>query len=491
MARQGSDKDDQPVEQPEQPRSSTPLATPPELSPRSDAATSPRTQALQTGGCVPFTPRADERQNQPAGERGRPRQNLMQATPDAKRDSTRSGNGSNHASAEGSRENSKEPRENSRATRENSKASDPASAPDQACLTGQQLARTLLAGPDNQGEAGAKNQSWTDWMNQVYSWTYKPIIRPPREIYVIKDLGRKSFVFRGVAYFREDLFLKNYRGHKLACSHFCSVTRKGQKIKQHCVVYLHGSCSSRLEVFDVLPALLPAGVSVFCLDFSGSGQSDGEFISLGWHEDQDLRAVLEHLRKTEWVESVGLWGRSMGAIAAMRRAAQDHELAACVLDSPYSELRVVVEEYLANARLRIPGFAVNGLFKLMRSEVLARADFDIEEVAPIRWAADATCPVLFAVASDDSFVLPHHTQDLHNLWGGERQLRFFEGGHNGRRPKWYLEEAAQYLRRKLDQWRPTPDREESIPVRSPTGVSSEGPGWEGSMESKMRRTYWL
>lgn len=30
--------------------------------------------------------------------------------------------------------------------------------------------------------------------------------------------------------------------------------------------------------------LLPSNITVFTLDFSGSGLSDGDYVSLGWHE---------------------------------------------------------------------------------------------------------------------------------------------------------------------------------------------------------------
>lgn len=30
--------------------------------------------------------------------------------------------------------------------------------------------------------------------------------------------------------------------------------------------------------------LLPFNITVFTLDFSGSGLSDGDYVSLGWHE---------------------------------------------------------------------------------------------------------------------------------------------------------------------------------------------------------------
>lgn len=210
------------------------------------------------------------------------------------------------------------------------------------------------------------------------------------------------------------------------------------------------------------------------MDLSGSGQSDGDFISLGYHEEQDVRAAIAHLRNDDNVQSIGLWGRSMGATAAVIRAAEDHGIAACVLDSPFTDLRMTIAEYIQNSQVSLPSFAIDAVIQLARSSVKSRADFDICDVAAIKYAHLATCPALFAVAADDSFVLPHHTQELHNKWGGERQLRFFEGGHNGRRPKWFLDEAAVYLYEKLESWKPEPAEQ-----------------LQREAEEAHRRTYWL
>ena len=38
--------------------------------------------------------------------------------------------------------------------------------------------------------------------------------------------------------------------------------------------------------------LLPHKIAMFCFDFSGAGKSQGEFISLGWHERDDVAAVV-------------------------------------------------------------------------------------------------------------------------------------------------------------------------------------------------------
>jgi pimeloyl-ACP methyl ester carboxylesterase len=305
---------------------------------------------------------------------------------------------------------------------------------------------------------------WLGWMSKPYNMMWKAIIRPPRASYTERDLGISTFVFGNHVYEREDVDLENGAGHKLACSHF--YMRGGQALRQLCVVYLHGNCSSRLEAFYVLPALLARGLSVFCLDLAGSGLSGGEYISLGHHEEKDVSVVLNHLRQSGTASAIALWGRSMGAAAAMLRASEDPDLAACVLDSPFADLKVVVEEYVTRMNLHIPNFVLSACLAKVRSEILERAGFDPYELAPVRHAPDARCPALFAVAHDDAFILPHHTLDLHNAWGGERLLSQFAGGHSGKRPSWFLDEAADFLLEHLCSWSMT--RREELSENSKT-----------------------
>lgn len=49
-------------------------------------------------------------------------------------------------------------------------------------------------------------------------------------------------------------------------------------------------------------------------DFSGSGMSEGEFVTLGVRESQDLEDVIEVLYNEGKIREFGLWGRSMGAV---------------------------------------------------------------------------------------------------------------------------------------------------------------------------------
>jgi len=292
-------------------------------------------------------------------------------------------------------------------------------------------------------------------LKDSYGVLWKMIIRPPRADYHIKEMGPTRFRLGRGSFMRADLQLVNERGQRLQCSHFRPIDRaleEGRK-KLPCVVYLHGNCSSRCEALDAVQVLLPRNIMVFCLDLSGSGMSEGEYISLGHYEERDVLVVLRHLRESSCVSTIGIWGRSMGAATCILRAAEDLTIAACVLDSPFSDLRIVAAELVSNQVVIVPRFLVNMALQMVRKEVQSRANFDITELLPIKGAPKAKSPALFAVAQDDDFVLPHHTLDLYEAWGGQERhfVKFDDGGHNGVRPQWFLDQAAEFLQQKLEE----------------------------------------
>ena len=47
-------------------------------------------------------------------------------------------------------------------------------------------------------------------------------------------------------------------------------------------------------------------------------------------------------------------------------------------------------------------------------------------------------PALFGTGTNDTFILPHHTQDLYEAYAGDKQAVFFEGNHHGNRPEEFL-----------------------------------------------------
>jgi dienelactone hydrolase len=53
-------------------------------------------------------------------------------------------------------------------------------------------------------------------------------------------------------------------------------------------------------------------------------------VTLGAHEVDDIAAAVEHLRVMGQTSTIGLWGRSMGAVTAMAYARQDPSISGIV-----------------------------------------------------------------------------------------------------------------------------------------------------------------
>lgn len=107
---------------------------------------------------------------------------------------------------------------------------------------------------------------------------------------------------------------------------------------------------------------------MLCFDFAGCGNSEGEFISLGWFERDDVAMIIDHLRDSRRVSTVALWGRSMGAATALLHADRDPSIAGLVLDSPFSDLTKLVNE-LVYTWTRLPAFLVSPVLSLVSGSI--------------------------------------------------------------------------------------------------------------------------
>lgn len=288
--------------------------------------------------------------------------------------------------------------------------------------------------------------SFLSRLEEQYSELWRAIIRPPRDIYELKELGPNVFSIENKNFQRTDLWLTNPRGFSLACSHFEPVPSERPADQLPCVVYLHGNCSSRLEAITVLPVLLPFNITVFCLDFAGSGLSDGEYLSLGYYERDDLAVVVNHLRESNRVTCVGLWGRSMGATTALLHADRDPSIAGLVLDSPFSDLKTLCEELVDTyTNNRIPRWLVGIALHMVRNSIKQHASFDINDLSPIQHVKSSFIPALFTAAQDDNFILPHHTKELHQEYAGDKNFVMVDGDHNSQRSKFFMDSVAIFF----------------------------------------------
>mmetsp|Transcript_22270 Transcript_22270/g.72685 ORF Transcript_22270/g.72685 Transcript_22270/m.72685 type:complete len:210 (-) Transcript_22270:614-1243(-) len=130
-------------------------------------------------------------------------------------------------------------------------------------------------------------------------------------------------------------------------------------------------------------------------------------------------------------------------------------LDAMVLDSPFASLRMLAEELVHRATsgssIKIPGFAIAAVLRLVRSTIRKRAKVDINEIvrshspktflcyksctqAAIDHVARMYVPALFCVVRSDSFISNRHSDLLHANYAGDKFILAVDGDHNEVRP---------------------------------------------------------
>ena len=283
-----------------------------------------------------------------------------------------------------------------------------------------------------------------------YDDLWKAIIRPNRDIYTKEDLGPIKFEIGDKCYKRTDLELINKSSKKIMCSFWEPFDEERETPLLPCIIYLHGNSSSRCEVYQEISYLLNKNITVFSFDFCGCGQSDGDYISLGYHEKKDVHCVIEYLIKSKKVSKIGLWGRSMGAVTAIMYANEHPSLIdAVVLDSGFYSLKMLINE-LIDSKIKLPKFIYEKVLNMVKQTIKEKAKFDLDNIEPYIYAKNCLVPAFFCHGSDDDFVLPHHSQDLFNEYKShDKYLEIVKGGHNSSRPKKLIIKICNFLKKHL------------------------------------------
>ena len=284
----------------------------------------------------------------------------------------------------------------------------------------------------------------TNLFGGSYEDLWKAVIRPNRDDYKDEDLGPDKFQINHKYFKRTDFSITNKRNLKLMCSFWEPYDEEREYVRLPCVVYLHGNSSSRCEALAEIKYLLPLNITVFAFDFSGCGKSQGEYISLGWYEREDVESVIEYLRKTNKVSTIGLWGRSMGAVTAIMYGDRDPSIAGMVLDSAFASLKELIEE-LVKERVNLPNFIVNQATKLVKSTIMKKAKFNLDEIEPKKYAVRCFIPALFCHANNDTFVDKHHCKDLSEVYAGDKNVIYVDGNHNSARPRYFRDSASIFF----------------------------------------------
>lgn len=278
-----------------------------------------------------------------------------------------------------------------------------------------------------------------------YETVWKMIIRPPRDEYTDDLLGDPVFKFNNKKYIRNDYDIISTEGYILRSSFIEPDEDFRSTDEMPVVIYLHGNSSSRMEGLKIAPVLLKRDINIFVFDFAGCGNSEGDYISLGYHEKDDLKIIIDFVEKRPGVGQIGLWGRSMGAATAMLYCHSDDRIFAACLDSPFCDFNRLAKE-LCLQQVKLPNFLLDTALAFVKRTIKSKNGLDISKLKPIDVVDQTRTPLFFIHAMNDELISIQHSIDLSSNHPGFKIIEFLEvGGHNSVRPKETIAKVGQFF----------------------------------------------
>jgi dipeptidyl aminopeptidase/acylaminoacyl peptidase len=211
------------------------------------------------------------------------------------------------------------------------------------------------------------------------------------------------------------------------------------------IVTASGYRGRKEDVLGLSSILWRNGYNVLLFDYRahGPGRAEGELVTLGHRELQDLQAAIKYTRTRLEYPLLGLLGGSMGAAVALVAAARNPDVLAVWADSPFTSQRDIIN-YVWHRQTHLPGHPVLDLAeKLFESRTGHRwLDFaPIDEMPKLGQRS-----VYLVHGTGDTMVPIEHAYRLYSAAPGPKTLWIEDGvEHCGV----YFAHRLEYVRRCL------------------------------------------
>lgn len=285
-------------------------------------------------------------------------------------------------------------------------------------------------------------------LGEKYNEAWRTLIAPPRFKYDKNMLGTR-FQIRDNQPVRMDEFrITNADGLQIEGNVYYPTENESTNF----VIYLHTRGGCRLEGLFLEKVMLPK-MGLVLFDFTGSGYSEGEYITLGVKEAIDTKLIIEHLRKNYKVDKIVLWGRSMGAVAAVLFAQHENNqslISGLILDSPFSSFKRMVHD-VVTTRAKVPTCLINCLLYFVLKTIKKKTGVSLYDINPIKIVENIKIPGFFMVCKEDIISRPDKVKDLYVKYGCKmKEYHLSPGEHQTSRDNKVIVAAIYFMLKCFD-----------------------------------------
>jgi hypothetical protein len=197
------------------------------------------------------------------------------------------------------------------------------------------------------------------------------------------------------------------------------------------VLLLHGYTGWKEEMYPYAYWYWQQGYHVLVPDLRAQGESEGDFIGMGWTDSQDCELWLSYILEQDPDAQIVLHGQSMGAATALILAGNEPErfaghiravISDCAYTSAYEMFGDKITEWFS-----LPPFPfVDSACLMLR----LRGGYDLKKASAIDAVSHSSIPTLFIHGDEDAMIDVSQAYELYDAAVCEKELLIVKGaGH--------------------------------------------------------------
>lgn len=214
---------------------------------------------------------------------------------------------------------------------------------------------------------------------------------------------------------------------------FDNLTMHGYKIlnensSNKWVITVHGYTSKGLYMSNYAKRFYDMGYSILIPDLRGHGESEGNYIGMGWYDRLDILKWIDLILNENENSKIILHGVSMGAATVSMTSGEElpSNIKAIISDCGYTSVWEQFSHQL-KSMYSLPNFPI-----MNASSAIARfkAGYGLKEASALKQVAKSKTPILFIHGDEDDFVPYKMMDELYNATSSDKEKLTVKGaGH--------------------------------------------------------------
>lgn len=220
------------------------------------------------------------------------------------------------------------------------------------------------------------------------------------------------------------------------------------------IILAPGLGGNRWDVLKEAPVehLYDSNFDVLLFDPRSTGESEGNRYGFGYFESQDIISAVDFLKEEKGVGTVGVWGGSAGASAAIIAGLEAPGIDAIVADSPYANLKLAASNYGREQEDKV----MQVFFPFYMGIARFSLNFDVYGKTNLAERVKQLDVPLFLIhGMEDRSLGPINSQLIYENTGGAKRLWLVEGAwHLGAFeifPREYQERVSDFFEAYLSE----------------------------------------